>query len=103
MTGGGGLSLRTLEKLAHALDLEIIVRQRSKKITILSEPVEILGLSVRTQNCLTQQASRPIRTIRQLVRCSEDVVTAIPNSGPTVVTEIREKLAQHGLRLKGGV
>ena len=90
------MSLPRLEQLAKALDLEITVRRRSKKGRILGEPVEILGLSVRTQNCLTQQASRPIRTIRQLTICSEDVVAAIPNSGPTVVKEIREKLAQHG-------
>jgi DNA-directed RNA polymerase alpha subunit len=98
--GEGRLSLRTLEKLAHALGLEMIVRQRSKKTAILSEPVESLGLSVRAQDCLTQ-ASKPLRTVRQLVNCSEAMLTAIPNSGLLVVEEIRQKLAQHRLRLKG--
>lgn len=41
------MSLGKLERLAEALDLEIIVRQRPKKAAILSEPVERLGLSVR--------------------------------------------------------
>jgi DNA-directed RNA polymerase alpha subunit len=96
-----GISQSQLSTLiSEALDLEISVRRRSKKASILGEPVEILGLSVRTQNCLTQQASRPIRTVRQLVSCSEEMAATIPNSGPNVLKEIREKLAQHGLRLR---
>jgi DNA-directed RNA polymerase alpha subunit len=65
------------------------------------QSIETLDLSVRTHNCLTRRASKPIRTIGQLVHCSEAVLSAIPKSGLTVVEEIRAKLAQYGLRLKG--
>jgi DNA-directed RNA polymerase alpha subunit len=75
--------------------------QRPKKTAILSEPIEILGLSVRTQDCLAEHTSKPILTVRQLVSFSADMLVAIPNSGPIVVREIRETLAQHGLRLTG--
>jgi transcriptional regulator with XRE-family HTH domain len=98
---GPGLSLQGLEKLAGALDLEIIVRPRSRKSAILGQPIEALGFSVRTRNCLTQHAAKPVRTIRQLVKCSEATLTAIPRSGLLVVEEIRQALARHGLRLKG--
>ena len=101
MISGGGLTLRQLDKLAHALDLEIIVRPRSQKPAILGKPIETLGLSVRAQNCLTVHARKPIHTIRQLVSCSETALAAIPHCGLTVVEEVRHKLAQHGLRLKG--
>lgn len=63
--------------------------------------IEALRFSVRTQNCLTQHALKPVRTVRQLVNCSEAALATIPYAGPTVVEEIRGKLAQHGLRLKG--
>jgi DNA-directed RNA polymerase alpha subunit len=101
MKGVGQLSLPKLEKLAHSLDLEIIARQRSKRAAFLSKPIEALRFSVRTQNCLTRHALKPARTVRQLVNCSEASLRAIPNSGPLVVAEIRQKLARHGLRLRG--
>jgi transcriptional regulator with XRE-family HTH domain len=94
-------SLHRLERLARALDLEIIIRPRVKEAAILSKPIERLGLSVRAHTCLTVYARKPVRTVRQLASCSEAMLAAIPNSGPTVVEQIRCALAQHGLRLKG--
>jgi transcriptional regulator with XRE-family HTH domain len=99
--GETALSLESLEKLAHALDLEIILRPRSRNSRILRQPVETLNLSVRATNCLTQYAPKPIRTIRQLVRCTAASLVDIPKSGPTVVAEVRQRLAENGLRLKG--
>jgi transcriptional regulator with XRE-family HTH domain len=42
--GGTALSLESLEKLADALDFEIILRPRSKKNKILGQPLETLNL-----------------------------------------------------------
>jgi DNA-directed RNA polymerase alpha subunit len=98
MKGGAGLSLDALEKLAEALDLEIIIRP---KPTILDRQIETLGFSVRAERCLTEHARKPILTLGQLVNCSARRLLTISNFGRTTLAEIRQKLEEHGLRLKG--
>lgn len=44
MKGGAGLSLEALERLAGALDLDIIIRGRPR---LLDRPIQSLSLSVR--------------------------------------------------------
>lgn len=92
------MSLEKLEKLAIALNLEILVRAQP---TILDEPIESLLLSERACRCLTEYARKPIRTTRELVSCSRARLLAIPSFGETTLTEVRQKLAEHGLKLKG--
>jgi DNA-directed RNA polymerase subunit alpha len=55
-----------------------------------------LDLSVRATNCLE---SENILSVRDLVQKSEDQLLDVRNFGETTLTEVREKLADIGLRL----
>ncbi len=55
-----------------------------------------LDLSVRATNCLE---SENINTVRDLVQRTEDQLLEVRNFGETTLTEVREKLADIGLRL----
>ncbi|MFZ5829281.1 MAG: DNA-directed RNA polymerase subunit alpha [Planctomycetota bacterium] len=55
-----------------------------------------LDLSVRATNCLE---SENITTVRDLVTRTEDQLLAVRNFGETTLSEVREKLADIGLRL----
>ena len=55
-----------------------------------------LNLSVRATNCLE---SVNINTVRDLVVCTEDQLLEVRNFGETTLSEVREKLADIGLRL----
>jgi DNA-directed RNA polymerase subunit alpha len=55
-----------------------------------------LDLSVRATNCLE---SENITTVRDLVSRSEDQLLDVRNFGETTLTEVREKLADVGLKL----
>jgi DNA-directed RNA polymerase subunit alpha len=62
----------------------------------LSMNLAELELSVRATNCLE---SENINTVRDLVSRSEEQLLAVRNFGETTLTEVREKLADLGLRL----
>jgi DNA-directed RNA polymerase subunit alpha len=55
-----------------------------------------LKLSVRASNCLE---SENIQTVRDLVQRSEDQLLEVRNFGETTLREVKEKLAEMGLRL----
>lgn len=55
-----------------------------------------LNLSVRAMNCLE---SENIRTVRDLVSYTEDQLLEVRNFGEITLKEVREKLADIGLRL----
>ncbi len=55
-----------------------------------------LNLSVRASNCLE---SENIRTVRDLVSRSEEQLLEVRNFGETTLSEVKEKLADLGLRL----
>jgi DNA-directed RNA polymerase subunit alpha len=61
--------------------------------------IEELDFSVRTYNCLKKAN---ILTIGDLVQISEPDLMQIRNFGRKSLVEVREKLAQLGLSLKGG-
>jgi DNA-directed RNA polymerase subunit alpha len=61
--------------------------------------IEELDFSVRTYNCLKKAA---ILTIADLVQTTENDLMQIRNFGKKSLVEVREKLAQWGLSLKGG-
>src|SRR5579871_3741562 len=61
--------------------------------------IEELDFSVRTYNCLKKAN---ILTIAELVQYTENDLMQIRNFGKKSLTEVREKLAQLGLALKGG-
>ena len=62
----------------------------------LSMSLSELDLSVRAANCLE---SEDIHTVRDLVTRSEDELLEFRNFGETTLTEVRDKLADIGLRL----
>jgi DNA-directed RNA polymerase subunit alpha len=61
--------------------------------------IEELDFSVRTYNCLKKAN---ILTIPELVQYTESDLMQIRNFGKKSLTEVRDKLAQLGLTLKGG-
>jgi len=71
-------------------------RETSKLGTMLARPIADLELSVRARNCLD---GANIQTLRDLVSLSENEVINLKNLGKTSLTEIKAKLAEHGLSL----
>ncbi len=63
---------------------------------LLSIPVSELELSVRARNCLD---GADMRTMRDIVNMSESEIMNLKNLGKTSLTEIKAKLAEHGLSL----
>jgi len=61
-------------------------------------PIEELELGVRSYNCLKRVG---IETIGDLVTKTENELGSIPNFGKKSIEEVKETLAQHGLRLRG--
>lgn len=61
--------------------------------------IEELDFSVRTYNCLKKAN---ILTIPELVQYTENDLMQIRNFGKKSLTEVREKLSQLGLTLRGG-
>jgi DNA-directed RNA polymerase subunit alpha len=62
----------------------------------LSMSLAELDLSVRAMNCLE---SENIHTVRDLVTRTEEELLEVRNFGETTLTEVREKLADLGMRL----
>ncbi len=71
-------------------------RESSHMGAILSRPIADLALSVRARNCLD---GANIQTLRDLVTLSENDVMNLKNLGKTSLSEIKSKLAEHGLSL----
>lgn len=65
---------------------------------MLDRPVSDLNLSVRARKCMTRLG---INTIGELVRKSGDDLLECKNFGVTSLVEVREKLEQIGLKLRG--
>jgi hypothetical protein len=60
-------------------------------------PLLELNLSVRATNCLESQG---IATVEELRDCTADELLEIRNFAETTLSEVREKLAEKGLRLR---
>lgn len=65
---------------------------------LLTKPIADLNLSVRARKCMIRLG---IGTISELVRHTGDELLECKNFGVTSLNEVREKLTQHGLRLRG--
>lgn len=65
---------------------------------ILVRPVTDLNLSVRARKCLNR---KNIQTIGELVRLTADELLDCKNFGVTSLKEIREKLTQFNIKLRG--
>jgi len=65
---------------------------------VLNKPVGDLNLSVRARKCMNRLG---IATLGELVQRSADELLESKNFGQTSLSEVREKLAQLGLTLRG--
>ena len=65
---------------------------------LLDRPISDLNLSVRARKCMTRLG---LTTIGELLRKSQDDLLECKNFGVTSLTEVREKLDQAGLKLRG--
>lgn len=70
-----------------------------KAALLSSSPIEKLGLSLRSENCLRAEG---IRTIGELLLFSENALLKTPNLGKRSLKEIKDTLVKHGLHLLGG-
>ena len=60
--------------------------------------IESLGLSVRSGRCLEAEE---IFTIDQLIYYTENDLLKVPNLGRRSLNEIKDRLAERGLKLRG--
>jgi DNA-directed RNA polymerase subunit alpha len=65
---------------------------------VLNKPVSDLNLSVRARKCMNRLG---INSLAELVQRSADELLESKNFGMTSLSEVREKLAQYGLTLRG--
>lgn len=81
-----------------------------KAKTIFDMPLEELGLSVRSLNCLRrglwvwkdgERAHVEIKTIGELVERTEEEMMKVRNLGKKSLKEVKEKLAEYGLHFRG--
>ena len=71
---------------------------QTQKLTQSALSIDDLGLTVRTTNCL---AAEGIDTVEQLLKYSSEQLLEFRNFGMTQLANVREKLAERGLRLLG--
>lgn len=69
-----------------------------EELGLLARPVTDLNLSVRARKCLNRKS---IQSIGELVRLTADELLDCKNFGVTSLKEIREKLTQFGIKLRG--
>jgi DNA-directed RNA polymerase subunit alpha len=74
-------------------------RRADRQSAILKIPVTDFELSVRSRNCLNKMN---IRTLGDLIQMTEPELLAHKNFGETSLMEVKQMLAQKGLRLGQG-
>ncbi len=109
----GETSLIEIRDMLHSKGLELgqFAHQRSEpevpidvshlspdEQAILDRPISDLNLSVRARKCMVRLG---LTTIGELVRKTGDDLLECKNFGVTSLTEVREKLTQLGLKLRG--
>jgi DNA-directed RNA polymerase subunit alpha len=65
---------------------------------LLDRPIADLNLSVRARKCMIRLG---LNTIGELIRRTGDDLLECKNFGVTSLNEVREKLTQHGIKLRG--
>ncbi len=65
---------------------------------MLNKPVADLNLSVRARKCMNRLG---INTLGDLIQRTADELLESKNFGMTSLTEVRDKLRQYGLSLRG--
>jgi DNA-directed RNA polymerase subunit alpha len=72
--------------------------QNEEQAALLNQPVSELNLSVRARKCMIRLG---INTLGELCQRTADELLEAKNFGQTSLTEVREKLTQYGLNLRG--
>ncbi len=67
-------------------------------VGIPEQPITVLNLSVRARNCLDAEN---VRTVRQLLKMTEQDLLELRNFGQTSLREVKKRLGEHGLALAG--
>ena len=96
---------RTVENLERALQRISMLDPHGKTANYdfmpdvkVKNPVDKLEFTVRTGNCLTAGG---IKSVETLCNTTALELSKLPNLGRKSLKEIREKLAEHNLKLKG--
>ncbi|HIQ20224.1 MAG TPA: tetratricopeptide repeat protein [Planctomycetes bacterium] len=97
MLASKGLRLGQLapERRMEDLDTEVLSADEQ---ALLARPISDLNLSVRARKCMNRLG---LTTIGELIRLTGDDLLECKNFGVTSLNEVREKLAAHGLKLRG--
>ena len=90
---GQGLDQGSSETAASRNPLEATADQG-----LLDRPIETLNLSVRSRRCMERLG---VKSMRDLINKTEVQLMAAKNFGMTSLNEIKKKLAELGLRLRG--
>ncbi len=94
--------LRLGQSLEEGAQYEVRYRPQQpmteQEKAVLSKPVSDLNLSVRARKCMNRLG---INSLGDLVQRSADELLESKNFGMTSLNEVREKLAQFGLSLRG--
>lgn len=94
-----GQNLQTVAKPAHApgLPVGLPMELSPQEQQLLSSAVSDLQLSVRARKCM---ARLQIATLGELIQRSPDDLLSTKNFGVTSLNEIRQQLAERGLKLR---
>lgn len=88
--------LRPFLSQSEAQDISSLMSEEERaKFKILSQDVDLLNLSVRSQNCLN---NAKIKLIGELCQKTESKMLKYKNFGKKSLDEISTKLAAHGLK-----
>ncbi|MEX0715596.1 MAG: DNA-directed RNA polymerase subunit alpha C-terminal domain-containing protein [Planctomycetaceae bacterium] len=90
------LYLRDIEATSDMYYDEETARHEARMQQLLSRPITDFELSVRSRNCLQ---GMNIHTLGDLTRYTEQELLAGKNFGETSLSEIREVMGAHGLRV----
>jgi DNA-directed RNA polymerase subunit alpha len=98
----GSKGLRLGQSLEEGAQNEMRFRPQQplseQEQAVLNKPVSDLNLSVRARKCMNRLG---INTLGDLIQRSADELLESKNFGMTSLNEVREKLAQYGLTLRG--
>ncbi len=83
---------------AEAADFALELTRPSKRPDFDDTLIEELELGVRSYNCLKREG---IETVGDLISRSEAELLNIPNFGKKSIEEVREHLAERGLKFRG--
>jgi len=99
MLASKGLTLGqyATSKSESVLNFEPEIMSDDEK-ALLDRPIADLNLSVRARKCMIRLG---LNTVGDLVRRTGDDLLECKNFGVTSLNEVREKLTQHGLKLRG--